>query len=65
VIREAEKEGLNQEKDIPQEDGEFEEWIRDQMWDPRYRALKMVDSQSADARAKGEVGIGSARRGGK
>lgn len=63
VIRAAEKEGLAQEKNIPQGEEEIEEWIRDQMWDPRYRELKKVDIDDAGPRAKGEAGTGSSRRG--
>ncbi|KAF2434693.1 hypothetical protein EJ08DRAFT_668176 [Tothia fuscella] len=59
VIRAAEKEGLNRETDIPQDDKEIEEWIREQMWDARYRELQKVDADSADAHAKGEAGTGS------
>lgn len=63
VIRAAEKEGLSQEKDIPQGEEEIEEWIREQMWDARYRELKKVSHENAGARAKGEAGTGSSRRG--
>jgi malate dehydrogenase (oxaloacetate-decarboxylating) len=63
VIRAAEKEGLAQEKDIPEGEEELEEWIREQMWDPRYRELKKVHPDEAGARAKGEAGTGSVRRG--
>jgi malate dehydrogenase (oxaloacetate-decarboxylating) len=63
VIRAAEKENLNQEKDIPDDDGELEEWIREQMWDPRYRTLKKVEMNTATAIAKGMAGTGSAQRG--
>ncbi|TKA76527.1 hypothetical protein B0A55_05675 [Friedmanniomyces simplex] len=40
VIRQAEKEGLAREEGIPEGEGELEEWIREQMWDPVYRPLK-------------------------
>jgi malate dehydrogenase (oxaloacetate-decarboxylating) len=63
VIRAAEKEGLAQEKDIPKGEEEIEEWIREQMWDPRYRELKRVHPSDAGARARGEAGTGSSRRG--
>ena len=43
VIKQAVDEGLAQEKDIPKEDDELEEWIREQMWEPRYRELVRVD----------------------
>ena len=62
VIQEAVKEGLNQEKDIPSDDEELEEWIKDQMWEPRYRPLKLVSPEEADAQARGEAGVASARR---
>jgi malate dehydrogenase (oxaloacetate-decarboxylating) len=39
VIHAAVKEGLAQEKAIPEQDAELEEWIRAQMWDPIYRPL--------------------------
>ncbi|TKA67672.1 hypothetical protein B0A55_08649 [Friedmanniomyces simplex] len=40
VIRQAEKEGLAREEGIPEGEGELEEWIREQMWDPVYRPLR-------------------------
>lgn len=39
VIRQAINEGLAREKGIPGDDGELEEWVREQMWEPRYREL--------------------------
>lgn len=39
VIKCAVREGLAQEKDIPMEDEELDEWIRAQMWDPEDRPL--------------------------
>lgn len=39
VIHAAVQEGLAQEKAIPEQDAELEEWIRAQMWDPIYRPL--------------------------
>lgn len=62
VIQEAVKEELNEEKDIPSDDEELEEWIVDQMWEPRYRPLKLVSPEEADAQARGEAGVASARR---
>jgi len=62
VIQEAVKEGLNEEKDIPSDDVELEEWIKDQMWEPRYRPLKLVSPEEGDASARGETGVASARR---
>ncbi|OCL13171.1 hypothetical protein AOQ84DRAFT_385591 [Glonium stellatum] len=62
VIKAAVEKGLNQEKGIPSDDTELEEWIRDQMWDARYRPLKYVEEAGATAHAKGEAGIGTVRR---
>jgi len=39
VIRCAVEDGLAREKEIPREDGDLEEWIWAQMWDPQYRPL--------------------------
>ncbi|KAH8692435.1 putative malate dehydrogenase [Talaromyces proteolyticus] len=39
VIQAAIEEGLAQEKNIPENDAELEEWIRAQMWDAVYRPL--------------------------
>lgn len=39
VINAAVEEGLAQEKTIPNDDNELEEWIRAQMWDAVYRPL--------------------------
>lgn len=42
VIKQALKEDLATEKDIPEDDAELEEWVREQMWEPRYRPLVRV-----------------------
>lgn len=39
VIKQAVEQGLAREKEIPDDDGELEEWVREQMWEPRYRQL--------------------------
>jgi malate dehydrogenase (oxaloacetate-decarboxylating) len=62
VIQKAVEEGLAQEKGIPTEDGELEEWIREQMWSAEYRPLELVGQHEADAHAKGEMGTGSQQR---
>lgn len=63
VIRQAVAEGLAQEKGIPTEDGDLDEWVREQMWDPVYRPLRRVDHVDASRHAKGEMGIaGTARQ---
>ncbi|KAF2263039.1 malic-domain-containing protein [Lojkania enalia] len=64
VIKASMDEGLAQEKDIPADDDQLEEWIREQMWEARYRPLKLVDEEGASAHAKGEAGTSSQRRAG-
>lgn len=56
VIKQAVKEDLHQEKDIPSDEADLEEWIREQMWVPEYRALKKVGVEDASRAAKGEAG---------
>ncbi|KAF2247534.1 hypothetical protein BU26DRAFT_597497 [Trematosphaeria pertusa] len=62
VIQQAIKEDLAQEQDIPTDDDDLEEWIREQMWDPEYRPLKLVEEEGATAHAKGEAGTSSQHR---
>ncbi|EJT82432.1 NAD-dependent malic enzyme [Gaeumannomyces tritici R3-111a-1] len=57
VIREAVDEGVATEEGIPGDDGELDEWIREQMWSPVYRPLRRVDMGSATREAKGELKI--------
>lgn len=57
VIRAAQKEDLAQEKGIPEDDKELEEWVREQMWDPVYRPLKLVNKEQASRQAKGELKV--------
>ncbi|KAF7859503.1 uncharacterized protein EAF02_010951 [Botrytis sinoallii] len=56
VIKTSVEEGLAQEKGIPTEDGDLEEWIREQMWDPVYRPLKLVEKETASRNASGKSG---------
>lgn len=56
IIKQAVEEGLNQEKDIPTDDASLEEWIKEQMWDPKYRPLRKVHHEDADRAARGEAG---------
>jgi malate dehydrogenase (oxaloacetate-decarboxylating) len=65
VIKQAVKEGLNQEKEIPEDDAELEEWIREQMWEARYRQLVKVDPANASSLARGEAGTGASARSAK
>ncbi|KAF1979001.1 malic-domain-containing protein [Bimuria novae-zelandiae CBS 107.79] len=62
VIQQAVKEDLAQEKEIPTNDADLEEWIREQMWDADYRPLKLVEEHEADTFAKGEAGTASHKR---
>lgn len=41
VIQSAVREGLAQEEGIPDQESELEEWIRAQMWEPKYRPLEI------------------------
>ena len=42
VTKQAVSDGLAQEKNIPIEKSELELWIREQMWQTEYRALRRV-----------------------
>ena len=58
VIKQAIEEDLATEKDIPENDKDLEEWIREQMWEPRYRPLVRVDQEKASKHGRGELGTG-------
>ncbi|KAI4121442.1 MAG: hypothetical protein LQ338_006363 [Usnochroma carphineum] len=62
VIKKAVEEGLATQKEIPEEDEELDEWVREQMWEPKYRPLVKVDREGATSMAKGEAGIGGTKR---
>jgi malate dehydrogenase (oxaloacetate-decarboxylating) len=62
VIKKAVEDGLAQEKGIPDNDTDLEEWIREQMWTADYRPLKLVEHKDADAHARGEAGVASGQR---
>ena len=72
VIRQAVKDGLAQAEDIPykpgdddnkdDDDGLLDAWIREQMWDPKYREFRRVESHSASRHAKGLLGTASSQR---
>jgi len=62
VINQAIEEGLATERDIPDDDTDLEEWVREQMWEPKYRPLVKVEGHGASRMAKGEMGIGGRRR---
>lgn len=57
VILAAVEEGVATEEGIPTEEGELDEWIREQMWEPKYRELKLVDIDTASRLAKGEMRV--------
>ncbi|KAI1182960.1 malic enzyme [Nemania serpens] len=57
VIKAAVAEGVATEKDIPGDDADLEEWIREQMWDPVYRPLKRVEAAGASRLAKAELKV--------
>ncbi|KFZ12233.1 hypothetical protein V502_07203 [Pseudogymnoascus sp. VKM F-4520 (FW-2644)] len=57
VVRQAVKEGLAREEGIPEDEGELDEWIRVQMWEPVYRPLRKVSKKVASRKASGEMGI--------
>ena len=48
VIRQAVQEGLATEEGIPGEEKELDEWVRAQMWVPRYRPLVFVDDEKKE-----------------
>ena len=62
VIQKAVEEGLAQEKGIPKDEGELEEWIRVQMWNAEYRPLRKVQGAGASRAARGEAGSKGNRR---
>ena len=72
VIRQAVKEGLAQEKNIPgsgideadreKEDRLLNDWIRDRMWNPVYHKLHRVDLETATGAARGLLGSTSSQR---
>ncbi len=61
VIKQAVEEGLATEKEIPAHDEDLEEWVREQMWEPRYRPLVRVDKEDASKHAKGQLGVAGSR----
>lgn len=61
VIKQAVQEGLATEERIPTDDEELEEWIREQMWDPVYRPLNLIEGKEATKTAKGEAGTAGGR----
>lgn len=62
VIKQAIEEDLATEKEIPGNDDDLEEWIREQMWEPRYRPFVRVDKEKASKYGRGELGIGGVKK---
>lgn len=61
VIKASVEECLAQVEDIPTDDDELNEWIREQMWDPVYRPLKLVERKGASTHALGLDGVSGAK----
>jgi malate dehydrogenase (oxaloacetate-decarboxylating) len=57
VVQAAVEEGVATEEDVPTDDATLDEWIREQMWDPVYRPLKLVEKEGASRLAKGEMRV--------
>ncbi|KAL2876256.1 NAD-dependent malic enzyme, mitochondrial [Colletotrichum sp. CLE4] len=57
VIKAAVKEDVATEEGIPEGDEDLDEWIREQMWSPEYRPLKLVEFSEASREAKGEMKV--------
>ncbi|KAK4202925.1 putative mitochondrial NAD-dependent malic enzyme precursor [Triangularia verruculosa] len=55
VIRTAVEEGVATEQNIPENDNDLDEWVKEQMWKPVYRRLKLVEKEGATREAKGEM----------
>ncbi|KAI5467511.1 hypothetical protein BGZ63DRAFT_410457 [Mariannaea sp. PMI_226] len=55
VIQAALDEGEVMEEEVPQDDAELEDWIREQMWNPEYRPLNFVEMDKATRAARGEL----------
>ncbi|XXH06022.1 hypothetical protein Hte_012467 [Hypoxylon texense] len=45
------------ERDIPTDEDDLDEWIREQMWDPVYRPLRRVEPAGASRAAKAELKV--------
>ncbi|KAJ9151630.1 Malic enzyme [Coniochaeta hoffmannii] len=57
VVQAAVEEGVATEEGIPGDEGELDEWIREQMWDPVYRPLELVEMEGASRLARGEMRV--------
>jgi malate dehydrogenase (oxaloacetate-decarboxylating) len=57
VILAAVEDGVATVEDVPTAEGDLDEWIREQMWDPVYRPLRRVEVQGAGRKAKAELKV--------
>jgi malate dehydrogenase (oxaloacetate-decarboxylating) len=55
VVRQAVEEGLSTVDDIPGDEEQLQEWVREQMWAARYRPLRAVSKEKTSRYAKGEI----------
>ncbi|KAK9434945.1 Malic enzyme, NAD-binding protein [Metarhizium brunneum] len=55
IVKAAVQEGVATEDGIPSDDHQLREWIRVQMWEPRYRDLEKVEMEGAGRTARGEL----------
>ncbi|KAF1916665.1 hypothetical protein BDU57DRAFT_587599 [Ampelomyces quisqualis] len=62
VMNKAVENNMAQEKKIPDNDKDLEEWIREKMWNAQYRPLKVVDKSIANPHARGEAGVAAWQR---
>lgn len=58
VIEKACEQGLAREDGIPKDSPGLRAWVEEQMWEPAYQELQLVDS-STGRRERGEIGVGS------
>ncbi|KAK8058158.1 hypothetical protein PG994_008606 [Apiospora phragmitis] len=65
VIQAAVEDSVATEKEIPTDNDELDEWIREQMWEPVYRPLKRVQPRGATRRAKAELKVVGSLPGGQ
>ena len=63
VIKQAVEENLATEEGIPTSDGDLEEWVREQMWEPRYRPLRRVRPKDARMYGGGKTGVANVSNG--
>ena len=55
VIQAAVEEGGATQEGIPSDTAELDEWIMEQMWEPKYRPLRFVEMEMSNRAARGEL----------